>query len=106
MAYDEGLAERIREHTEDDPRFTEKKMFGGIVFLFNGKMAIGIVKNLLMIRCRKDMYQDFLEKPHVREMDFTGKPLKGFLYIEPEGCSEEADLISWINEAIAFAQEQ
>lgn len=104
MAYDLALADRIREEIGSNPRFTEKKMFGGIAFLLDGKMAAGIVKDLLMIRCRQNNYQTFLQKPFVREMDFTGKPLKGFLYIEPEGYDLDADLQFWIEEAIAFVE--
>jgi TfoX/Sxy family transcriptional regulator of competence genes len=102
MAYDLALADRIREQTWLNPRFTEKKMFGGIAFLLDGKMAVGVVKNLLMIRCRLSNYDLFLQQPFVREMDFPGKPLKGFLYIEPEGYDLDADLHFWIVEAIAF----
>lgn len=104
MAYDLALADRIREHTQSDDRFTEKKMFGGICFLLHGKMALGIVNDMLMIRCRPENYKDFLQKPFVREMDFTGKPLKGFLYIEPEGYDLDEDLRYWIDEAIAFVE--
>jgi len=102
MAYDEGLADRIREIIGEDSRFLEKKMFGGLAFLLNGKMSVGINGSMLMTRCRHDLYDEYLKKPHVREMDFTGRSMKGFLYVEPEGIEEDADLAFWIDEAKAF----
>jgi|GEM_PF-5100992 len=89
MAYDEGLAYRIREVFADHPAgpaVTEKKMFGGIAFLVSGNMAVGVVGEELMVRVGPDAYQATLELPHARQMDFTGKPMKGFVYVGAEGC--------------------
>ncbi|MGI9262050.1 MAG: TfoX/Sxy family protein, partial [Woeseiaceae bacterium] len=75
MAYDEGIAERIREIFDDRPDMIEKKMFGGIAFLHSGNMCCGITDDMLMARVGPDAYEDAMQRPHTREMDFTGKSL-------------------------------
>jgi TfoX/Sxy family transcriptional regulator of competence genes len=89
MAYDEALANRIRSVLAGDPALTEKKMFGGIAFLDRGLMFAGVTGNKLMARVGKEHYQDSLAYEHVREMDFTGKPMQGYVYVEPS--SQESD---------------
>lgn len=103
MAYDEGLAHRIREHCEGDPRVSEKKMFGGLCFLVGGHMACGVVGDELMLRVGPDAYADCLERPHAREMDFTGRALKGMVYVAPEGFAEDEDLAAWLECGFGFA---
>lgn len=103
MAYDEGLAERMREHFEDRSDITDKKMFGGLCFLINGNMACGIVKDELMLRVGPDGYADALAQPQAREMDFTGRALKGMIYVGCEGFAENEDLAAWLDRATAFA---
>jgi TfoX/Sxy family transcriptional regulator of competence genes len=105
MPYDEGLAERVRELLADREDVTEKKMFGGLAFLLNGNMACGITNEDLMLRLGPDGAKEALEHPHARNMDFTGKPLKGFVYIDPEGYAEDEELEMWVNRAITFAAE-
>ena len=104
MAYDEGLAQRVAELMSDLPNVNEKKMFGGLAFMVNGNMSIGITGEELMVRVGAENYSDALNHPHAREMDFTGKALKGFVYVRPEGISEDDDLIAWINRAVTFVQ--
>jgi TfoX/Sxy family transcriptional regulator of competence genes len=96
MAYDEGLAERIRTVLEDERGISEKKMFGGIAFLFDGKMFVGIVKHDLMVRVGPARYDESLKKRHVRPMDFTGKPMKGYVYIAPKGVADDGELANWV----------
>lgn len=92
MSYDEGLAERLREVLADASDVTEKKMFGGLCLLVSGNMCRGIVDETLMARVGPDRYAEYLELPHARGMDFTGKPLKGMIYVDPEGIAEDEDL--------------
>lgn len=83
MAYDEGLAQRLREHFADRRGLAEKKMFGGLAFMFRGHMLIGISGEVLMARVGPEQYDSALNHPHARAMDFTGKPMKGFVYVDP-----------------------
>jgi len=103
MPYDEGLAERIRDLFDAREDVTEKKMFGGLAFMINGNMCCGITNEDLMLRLGADGAKDALEDPHARDMEFTGKPLRGFVYIDPEGYAEEEDLECWIGRALTFA---
>lgn len=96
MAYDEGLAQRIRESLAAHDDVVEKKMFGGLAFMLRGHMCCGVSGEDLMLRVGPDAYQEALSRPHARPMDFTGKPLRGFVYVAPEGVEEDADLSEWI----------
>ena len=96
MAFDEGVAERIREYFGDRHDIVEKKMFGGIAFMHSGNMCCGIVDDILMARVGPDAYAEALERSYAREMDFTGKPLTGFVYVDPPGSAEDEDLAEWI----------
>ena len=102
MAYDEGVAERIREVFDGRSDIVEKKMFGGIAFMHNGNMCCGIVDDVLMARVGPDSYKKALERNHAREMNFTGKPMKGFIYVDPAGFAEDAELRDWIALCEAF----
>lgn len=104
MAYNEYLAERIRRALAARHDVEEKKMFGGICFLVKGKMAAGIVKDDLMVRVVGSKYQEALAKPHCREMDFTGKPLKGFLYVGAEGLDSDRALEEWLQLGVEFVE--
>ena len=97
MAFDEGVAERIREVFDGRDDVLEKKMFGGIAFMHRGNMCVGVNGDCLLARVGPTTYDDALSRPHAREMDFTGKALKGFIYVAPEGFAEEDDLRDWIN---------
>jgi hypothetical protein len=97
MAYDEGVAERIREIFDQRYDVEEKKMFGGIAFMVRGHMCCGVVNDTLMARVGPDRYADALQQPHTREMDFTGKPMKGFIYVDPAGFETDERLSNWVN---------
>ena len=97
MSFDEGLAQRVREALGSLPRVTERRMFGGLAFLLDGKMFIGISGARLMARVGAERYQDALALPHVREMDFTGKPMKGYVYVDPPGLAEDSGLAAWVS---------
>ena len=102
MAYDEGLAERLRVLLRQHNNVTEKKMFGGLAFMLNGHMFVGILGERLMARVGPAGYADSLRRPHVSEMDFTGKPMKGYVYIAPEGFESDRDLESWVTLCARF----
>jgi TfoX/Sxy family transcriptional regulator of competence genes len=104
MAFDEGLAERIGSLLADDPRVSTKKMFGGIAFLLDGKMFVGIVKDDLMVRVGPERYAESLRQPHARPMDFTGRPMAGYVFVASDGTAEEAKLEGWVRVARAFAE--
>ncbi|MFZ9886962.1 MAG: TfoX/Sxy family protein [Myxococcota bacterium] len=104
MAYDEGLAERIRLLWRERRDVEEKRMFGGLCFLVGGHMVAGIVGEELMLRVGPAAYEATLLEPHVREMDFTKRPLKGFVYIEPAGFDEDDALERWLSQGLAFQQ--
>jgi TfoX/Sxy family transcriptional regulator of competence genes len=103
MPFDDKLAGRVRKILEKIDGLSEKKMFGGICFLVNGHMALGLVNEDLMIRVKPDSYEKMLSQPHVRKMDFTGKPLKGFLYVGAKGTESEKDLRKWVLKGAKFA---
>jgi hypothetical protein len=102
MAYDPGLAERIRELLRDRHDVVEKKMFGGIAFMLQGHMAVGIAGDALMARVGPDRHADALRSPHVRPMDFTGRPMKGYVFVDPAGLADDAELQRWIDACAAF----
>jgi hypothetical protein len=105
MAYDEGLAERIRDILGDRPRITEKRMFGGIAFLVEGHMSVGIIQEKLMVRVGPESYDRVLREHHVRKMDFTGTPMKGFVYVVPAGYEADADLERWVGLGVRYASD-
>ena len=103
MAYDAYLAERINQYLKTiSVDYFEKKMFGGICFMVNEKMCFGIVKNELMVRVDPEKQDFYLKKKTARQMDFTHKPMSGFLYISQEGIDKDKDLIYWIQQALEF----
>lgn len=102
MPYDEGVAERLREVFGERSDIVEKKMFGGIAFMHSGNMCCGIVDDRLMARVGPDAYEEALKRPHAREMDFTGKSLKGFVYVEPAGFAEDTQIQEWVSLCEAF----
>jgi hypothetical protein len=102
MAYDEGLAERLREVFAHRRGVVEKPMFGGLCFMVNGYMVVGIVDDTLMARVGPEGYSAALRLPHVREMDFTGKPMKGYVYVDPPGFDAQADLEGWVERCVRF----
>ncbi|NNF12904.1 MAG: TfoX/Sxy family protein [Gemmatimonadetes bacterium] len=103
MAYDEGLAQRVREMLSHRPDLTEKKMFGGLCFLLGGNMCCGISGDDLMLRVGPDAYEEVLAKEHAREMDFTGRALRGMVFVGPPGLSTDSALAGWLAPAVEFA---
>ena len=104
MAYDEALAQRIRAALPDVPGLTEKKMFGGIGFLVHGNMACGVNGENLIVRIRPDATDAALAQPAVRVFDMTGRPMKGWIIVDPEGVQSADDLKHWLEQGLAFAQ--
>src|SRR5262245_50459763 len=102
MPYDEALADRIRKALGPDATVTERKMFGGLAFLREGKMFCGIVKDELMVRVGPERYAESLARPHVRPMDFTGRPMNGYVFVAPPGCLTEKAIRDWIERGSAF----
>ena len=102
MAYDERLAERVREALKWQLDVDEKRMFGGLCFMVNGHMTLGLVKNDLMVRVGGDAYDDALAKKGTRPMDFTGRQLKGFVYVARAHLGRKRDLEAWVERALAF----
>jgi TfoX/Sxy family transcriptional regulator of competence genes len=96
MAFDEGLAQRVREALQGVASITERRMFGGLAFLVDGKMFVCISGAKLMARVGSERYHDALSLPHVRQMDFTGKPMKGYVYVEPAGLEDDGALKAWV----------
>jgi TfoX/Sxy family transcriptional regulator of competence genes len=103
MAYDEGLAERIRSVLQDEPAVSEKEMFGGVAFLLDGRMFVGIVKDDLMVRVGPARNDEALRRPHVRPMDFTGRPMVGYVFVAPAGLSEDDELERWVQLGLEHA---
>jgi TfoX/Sxy family transcriptional regulator of competence genes len=101
MAYDLKLAERIRAELGDIPA-VERKMFGGVGFLLQGNMAVGVYKEDLIVRLDPEKQEKLLKKPGAKVFDITGKPMKGWLMVEPEGCSTKKQLSAWVKEGIEF----
>jgi hypothetical protein len=103
MAYDEGLAERIRDVLEERRDVVERKMFGGLAFMVGGSMCVGIVGDELMVRVGPDAYDQALRRPHARRMDFTGRPMKGFVFVGCAGFESDEDLRAWVDRGLACA---
>lgn len=103
MAYSEFLADRIRQCLKIKQSFYfEKKMMGGLVFMVDDKMCVGIVKEDLMVRINPDFQESALKIDGCREMDFTKRPMKGFIFINPKGTDMDTDLDFWIDKALEF----
>jgi TfoX/Sxy family transcriptional regulator of competence genes len=102
MAYDETLAERIREELSGRTDVVEKKMFGGLCFMVAEHMCCGITDNLLMARVGPDLYEACLADRYAMEMDFTGKALKGMVYVKPAGIRTREQLIRWLTFCTGF----
>jgi hypothetical protein len=101
VAYNEKLADRIRDALAERRGVTERKMFGGIAFMLDGHMFCGIVGEELMLRLGPERAGDALDRPHVRPMDFTGRPMTGMVFVAPQGLRGRA-LERWLDDAVAF----
>jgi TfoX/Sxy family transcriptional regulator of competence genes len=106
MAYSEKLAERVRMAVRRHRGITEKKMFGGLSFLVRGRMCCGVLGDKLVIRVSPEEYERMLKDENTAPMDFTGRPMKGFVYVLPGGTKSDASLKKWVSRAIAFIREK
>ena len=104
MAFSETLAERIRQQLARRKNVDEKRMFGGIGFLLNGNMLVGVWKDSLIVRVGPDDYEDALLELHVREFDITGRPMKGWVMVGSEGVEDAEQLTDWIERATKFVK--
>lgn len=103
MAYSEALAQRIRLVLQDELGVTERKMFGGLAFMVRGNLCCGVMKEDLMLRVGAAQYAAAVDRPHARPMDFTGKPMKGMIYVDSAGIETDAALADWVQWGINFA---
>ncbi len=103
MAYDETLADRIRHVLAGRDAVTERKMFGGIAFMVGGNMACGVIRDDLMVRVGPDAHDAAVAQPHARPMDFGHRPMRGMIYVDPDGTRSDADLGRWVNEGATLA---
>jgi len=104
MAFDEGLAHRIREIMEQGSHnFDEKNMFGGMSFMIGGNVACGVIGDRMVVRVGSEGNAEALAQPFAKAFDFTGKPMSGWIYVAPEGLSEDDILNQWVNRGVNFA---
>jgi TfoX/Sxy family transcriptional regulator of competence genes len=102
MAYNEQLSERIRAALAPYPAIEEKRMFGGVCFMMNSKMCVGVAEDEMMCRIGPEAYEAALERRGCREMDFTGRPMKGYVFVNGEGLRSKKDFDYWIGLCVAF----
>ncbi|MBI1269422.1 RNA methyltransferase [bacterium] len=104
MAYDELLAKRVQKTLAAcGLEFSERKMFGGIAFMLNGNMCCGIIQDELVLRVGREVAREMIEDDHIRTMDFTGRPMHGFVMVEPKALMNNTSLFEWLEPAISFA---
>ena len=103
MAFDEALADRVRDVLAARPELSEREMFGGIAFMLAGNMCCGVIGEDLLVRLGPDA-EKTLEEPHTRPMDFTGKPMKTTVFVEPAGTEADEDLAAWVDAGASFAE--
>ena len=104
MAYSEELAHRIRDEIGDHPALVEKQMFGGIAFMVQGNMSVGVAGDELMVRVGKENDGEALAQPHVRPFDLSGRPMAGWVLVEADGTAADKDLSGWIDTGVAYAE--
>ena len=108
MAFSDFLADRVRQYLQGKGGLEEKKMMGGLVFMLNGKMCVGVDvdksdgSDRLMVRVGKDNFDELLGANGAKKMDFTGRPMKGYLFIDPEGFDTDEQLRFWLEHAVKF----
>ena len=104
MAYDETLAERVRELLAAVDELDERKMFGGISFMLGGNYCCGVLNDDLVVRLGAGAHDQALSEPHVRDMDFTGRPMLGWVYVAPDGTTADGSLAAWVKRGVAYAR--
>jgi hypothetical protein len=103
MAYDQSLAGRVSKFLDGRKiKHESKRMMGGLCFMVNGKMCVGVEKNRLMARIGPDAYDDALKRKGCRPMDFTGRPMRGFVFVEPDGLESAREFGFWMELALAY----
>jgi TfoX/Sxy family transcriptional regulator of competence genes len=102
VSFDENLATRIWDALARRRGVEEKKMFGGVGFLLNGNLLVGVRKDSLCVRFGPDQAEETLLEPHVGEFDITGRPMKGWVLVEPKGVEGDDQLVGWIQQAVKF----
>ena len=103
MAYDEKLAARVRRFLGDRTEVVERKMFGGLTFMVSGRMCCGVNRDELIVRLDPEREEKVLTRPYARPMDFTARPMRGFVTVGPKGLSG-ARLNHWLREAVSWAE--
>lgn len=104
MTFSERTALQIRHAIGDTPGFSERPMYSGIAFMVQGNLCCGVLEDNLVVRVAPDTYDDALREPHTRPMDFTGRPLPGFVFVDRAGFSTDAALQQWIERGLRFAR--
>jgi TfoX/Sxy family transcriptional regulator of competence genes len=105
MAYDEELAARVREQLSDQDGVSEKRMFGGLAFMLDGNMTVGLSGGgELMVRVGPDGTEQALAEPHTRLFDMTGRPMRGWILVAPEGITTKRALSRWMRRGVQFAR--
>jgi TfoX/Sxy family transcriptional regulator of competence genes len=99
---DEKVAQRIRNLLKGRHSVEEKRMFGGVAFMVNGHMCCGVLKNELVLRVGREEYEEAISHPHTRPMDFTGRPMRGLLYVSPPGFRSARSLRAWVRRSLQF----
>ena len=103
MAYDEGLAQRIRDVLGKQPGLVKKKMFGGIGFMVRGNMACGVHKDALIVRVGPEKHEEAMARPHTKPFDITGRPMKGWVMVTSDGYESDEALEDWVQQGLDFA---
>ena len=103
MPYDEALAERVLDLLLDQQGLTERRMFGGLALMLHGNLSVGVTGDELMVRVGADAYEQALAHPRAREMDFTGRPMRGWVFVESAGLAADDDLEAWVRRGVDFA---
>lgn len=106
MAFNEHLADKLRQELKERKiSFIEKKMMGGLCIMVDDKMCVGVIKDDLMARVGPHQYDEFLKRPNARVMDFTKRPMKGYLYLNAEGWDNGKELSTWVDQCLVFNKE-
>jgi hypothetical protein len=104
MPFDETIVARVRPLLSRRPGFSEKKMFGGVGFLLDGNMCVGVWKDFLIARVGPDAYAEALTKRGAKEFDITGRPMKGWVMVEPGGMRDDIKLGGWVEQSVEFVR--
>jgi len=104
VAYSEDLAERVRDELAPRAEVVERKMFGGVAWMLRGNMACGVIGDDLLVRLDRGEVEEALAEEHVRPMDFTGRPMRGFVIVEAPRVVDDAELVRWVDAGAGYAE--